>query len=107
LGAFTGPFRNSLVESWTVILRDKGVRVSDGFSVAQVLVTPVVLREWHLQGLPSDKTSVESAIAATTVATGRWPLLIDPQRQACRWLKHKAAAQENISSTETTAVRNA
>lgn len=48
-----------------------------------------MLREWHLQGLPSDKTSVESAIAATTVATGRWPLLIDPQRQACRWLKHK------------------
>ncbi|CAM9286047.1 unnamed protein product [Ectocarpus sp. 6 AP-2014] len=107
LGAFTGPFRNSLVESWTVILRDKGVRVSDGFSVAQVLITPVVLREWHLQGLPSDKTSVESAIAATTVATGRWPLLIDPQRQACRWLKHKAAARENISLTETAAVRNA
>lgn len=36
LGAFTGPFRNSLVESWTVILRDKGIRVSDGFSLAQV-----------------------------------------------------------------------
>lgn len=36
LGAFTGPFRNSLVESWTIILRDKGVRVSDDFSLAQV-----------------------------------------------------------------------
>lgn len=56
----------------------------------QVLGEPLgaVLREWHLQGLPSDKTSVESAIVATTVGTGRWPLLIDPQRQACCWLKH-------------------
>lgn len=48
-----------------------------------------MLREWQLQGLPNDKTSVESAIAATTAATGKWPLLIDPQRQACRWLKQK------------------
>lgn len=56
----------------------------------QVLGEPLgaVLRQWHLQGLPSDKTSVESAIVATTVGTGRWPLLIDPQRQACCWLKH-------------------
>lgn len=55
----------------------------------QVLGKPVVLREWNLQGLPSDKTSVESALAATTVGTGKWPLLIDPQRRACRWLKQK------------------
>lgn len=55
----------------------------------QVLGKPVVLRAWNLQGLPSDKTSVESAIAATTVGTGKWPLLIDPQRRACRWLKQK------------------
>eukprot|EP00903_Cladosiphon_okamuranus_P017642 g16249.t1 len=102
LGAFTGPFRNSLVASWTVMLRDKGVRVSDGFSLAQVLIRPVLLREWHLQGLPSDKTSVESAIAATTVATGRWPLLIDPQRQACRWLKYKEAAKNSLPAAETT-----
>lgn len=52
----------------------------------QILGNPVVLREWHLMGLPSDRTSVENAIVATTVETGRWPLLIDPQRQACRWL---------------------
>ena len=36
LGAFTGPFRHSLQESWAVILRDKGIRVSDGFSLTQV-----------------------------------------------------------------------
>lgn len=36
LGAFTGPFRRSLTESWALILRDKGVRVSDGYSLSQV-----------------------------------------------------------------------
>lgn len=39
LGAFTGPFRHSLLESWAVILRDKGIRVSDGFSLTQVSTT--------------------------------------------------------------------
>lgn len=37
LGAFTGPFRRSLSENWAVTLRDKGVRVSDGYSLAKVL----------------------------------------------------------------------
>lgn len=36
LGAFTGPFRLSLSKSWTVTLRDKGVRVSEGYSLSQV-----------------------------------------------------------------------
>lgn len=39
LGAFTGPFRHSLLESWVVVLRDKGIRVSDGFSLTQVSKT--------------------------------------------------------------------
>ena len=73
----------------------------------QVLGKPVVLREWNLQGLPSDKTSVESAIAATTVATGKWPLLIDPQRRACRWLKHKGMRTENASGGSETTVPTA
>lgn len=39
LGGFTGPFRHSLLESWVVVLRDKGIRVSDGFSLTQVSKT--------------------------------------------------------------------
>lgn len=36
LGAFTGPFRHTLFKSWAAILRDKGVRVSDGYSLPKV-----------------------------------------------------------------------
>ncbi|CAM9197261.1 unnamed protein product [Discosporangium mesarthrocarpum] len=102
LGGFTGPFRDSLVESWAVTLRDKGIRVSEDFSVVQALGDPVVVREWHLFGLPSDKTSVESALVATNAATGRWPLLIDPQRQAYRWLKKMGEQQRNASDASET-----
>lgn len=42
LGVFTGPFRNSLVKSWAVILRDRGIRVSEGYSLAQVSKMPSV-----------------------------------------------------------------
>lgn len=36
LGAFTGPFRHSLSDSWAILLRDKGIRVSEKFSLTQV-----------------------------------------------------------------------
>lgn len=36
LGPFTGPFRHMLSKSWVTILRDKGVRVSDGYSLPKV-----------------------------------------------------------------------
>ncbi|CAM9185724.1 unnamed protein product, partial [Choristocarpus tenellus] len=87
LGGFTGAFRDSLVEYWTVSLRDKGVRVSEDYSFVHAIGKTVVVREWNLMGLPSGKTAAESAVVATTVATGRWPLLIDPQRQAYHWLR--------------------
>lgn len=36
LGAFTGSFRRTLSENWAMTLRDKGVRVSDGYSLTKV-----------------------------------------------------------------------
>lgn len=46
----------------------------------------MILREWTMQGLPNDAVSQENALFA--VNGFRWPLLIDPQLQASRWLKN-------------------
>ncbi len=46
----------------------------------------MLLREWTMQGLPNDAVSQENAIFA--VNGYRWPLLIDPQLQANRWLRN-------------------
>jgi dynein heavy chain len=46
---------------------------------------PVQIRSWHIAGLPVDSFSVDNAIIVTNAR--RWPLMIDPQGQANKWVK--------------------
>lgn len=46
----------------------------------------MTIRNWGLAGLPNDSFSIENAIINDK--TRRWPLFIDPQGQANKWLKN-------------------
>jgi dynein heavy chain len=46
---------------------------------------PLTIREWNYAGLPADDLSIDNAII--TIRSRRWPLLIDPQMQANKWIK--------------------
>jgi dynein heavy chain, axonemal len=85
LGAFTSDFRADLVASWTKELRRLDLPHSDGCNVRTTLLDPVQLQQWIIAGLPSDTHSVENAIIMDKAR--RWPLLIDPQGQANRYIK--------------------
>ena len=54
--------------------------------MAEFLADPALIRDWNLQGLPSDDFSTENGIIVTTGS--RWPLVIDPQCQAVKWIKN-------------------
>lgn len=41
---------------------------------------------WNINGLPKDAFSVDNAV--TIQNSSRWPLMIDPQNQANRWIKN-------------------
>jgi dynein heavy chain len=45
----------------------------------------ITVRDWILEGLPNDPVSVDNGIIAQKGK--RFPLMIDPQSQANRWLK--------------------
>lgn len=63
-----------------------GITSSPGvFSLASVLGDPVRIRSWVIAGLPNDAFSIDNAIMATTAR--RWPLCIDPQKQANKWIR--------------------
>jgi dynein heavy chain len=55
-----------------------------------VLRVGAQVRAWTIAGLPTDTVSVENAIIISKAR--RWPLMVDPQGQANKWIKAKEAA---------------
>ncbi|GIL64289.1 hypothetical protein Vafri_18269 [Volvox africanus] len=95
LGAFTMPYRDRALAGWCEAVEAVGVRTSaslagpgaasSSFSLTEVLGDPVTIRSWVIHGLPNDSFSIDSAVIAAN--SRRWPLCIDPQGQANRWIK--------------------
>ncbi|XP_072257291.1 dynein axonemal heavy chain 3-like [Pyxicephalus adspersus] len=86
LGSFTSEFRQEILKKWFKMCRDKHIPVSDGFALSSTLGDPVKIMEWQFHGLPKDNFSLENAIIVTSAL--RWPLMIDPQGQANKWIKN-------------------
>lgn len=85
-GAFTSGYRKDMVSIWIQRCIDIGIPVSENFSLYENLADPAVVRDWNMQGLPADQLSIENGIL---VSRGRrWPLMIDPQGQANRWVRN-------------------
>lgn len=61
------------------------------FNFSLFLSKPTQVREWNIQGLPSDAFSTENGVI---IARGsRWPLMVDPQAQAIKWVKNMEGKQ--------------
>mmetsp|Transcript_44339 Transcript_44339/g.86753 ORF Transcript_44339/g.86753 Transcript_44339/m.86753 type:complete len:4144 (+) Transcript_44339:98-12529(+) len=86
IGPFTGEYRRELVLNWTKFCQDSGIPTADDFSLVKTLGQPVAIRQWNIDGLPTDETSVDSAIMVKNGS--RFPLMIDPQEQAKKWIKN-------------------
>jgi dynein heavy chain len=77
LGAFTKTFRMETIESWITMCKSLMIPCSESFSLSNVLGDPIQIREWIIDGLPSDNFSIDNGIIVTNGR--RWPLMIDPQ----------------------------
>jgi len=78
-------FVQALVEDWNQKCLEIGIPCSKQFSFIHTLGEPVLIRSWNIFGLPADNFSVENGIIVFN--STRWPLMIDPQGQANKWLK--------------------
>ena len=92
LGAFTSVFRGQLSSDWVQQCMTRHIPNAGSFSLQTILGNPVLIREWTLAGLPSDSFSVENAII--TQKARRWPLFIDPQGQANKWIRNMEKKRE-------------
>lgn len=96
-GPFTGIYRRQLVSKWLEKCVELNIPVSPGFDLREVLGDPMKIREWSIQGLPSDDVSVNNGILVTR--SSRWPLMIDPQEQANKWIR-RLEDKRNIKVTK-------
>ncbi|NWI17514.1 DYH7 protein, partial [Crypturellus soui] len=90
LGAFTSSYRQMQTKEWTLLCKTKGIPCSDDFSLTHTLGEPVKIRAWNIAGLPSDTFSIDNGIITSNAR--RWPLMIDPQGQANKWIKNMEKA---------------
>ncbi|XP_076227649.1 dynein axonemal heavy chain 1 [Nomia melanderi] len=83
LTPFTDTYRVGLLTSWQKVL--EGVPHTPGSDPVSTLGDQVEIRKWQIEGLPRDTLSVENAVLA--MHSKRWPLFIDPQAQANKWIR--------------------
>jgi dynein heavy chain len=84
-GPFTKVYRGQAVDNWVAMAGELEIPRSDVFSLTATLGDPVKIREWQIQGLPSDDFSTENGIICEIGR--RWPLMIDPQAQGNKWVR--------------------
>nr|CAD7398221.1 unnamed protein product [Timema cristinae] len=85
-GAFTVDYRQELTAMWNKRCLSLGIPCAQNFSLITTLGEAVVIRTWNIAGLPVDNFSVDNGIIVSNAR--RWPLMIDPQGQANKWVKN-------------------
>jgi dynein heavy chain len=86
LGAFTGEYRTKLIHEWQEKLSEHNVPHNRSATLISTLGDPISIRRWQIAGLPKDTLSVENGVIVKF--SRRWPLFIDPQGQANKWIKN-------------------
>lgn len=106
LGPFTNHYRQICISKWIKTCRQKFLHVSSSFSLKNTLGDAVQMQQWKHYGLPVDNFSIENAIIS--VNANRWPLMIDPQSQASKWIKNmeKSNQLETIKQNDKNFIRN-
>uniref|UniRef100_A0A672FZI1 Dynein axonemal heavy chain 3 n=3 Tax=Salarias fasciatus TaxID=181472 RepID=A0A672FZI1_SALFA len=90
--AFTVEYRVECQKQWHILCQEKKIPCSEDFSLSNTLGNQVAIRAWQIAGLPVDSFSTDNGIIVFN--SRRWPLMIDPQGQANKWIKNMEKANK-------------
>ena len=91
-GPFTAEYRSRMEKLWEDKLSEVNLDHSENVNMRNFMGVPVVIQSWNIAGLPKDDTSTENGVIIDK--TKRWPLMIDPQNQANKFIKNLGAEHE-------------
>lgn len=86
LGPFTALFRLKQMNQWVKKLKEHDIPCSDSPTLTATLGNQVRIRQWNIEGLPTDAFSIDNGLIVFNAR--RWPLMIDPQGQANKWIRN-------------------
>jgi dynein heavy chain len=86
LGVFNMQFRQESTDHWIKMLGEQGIPASPKFVLQEAAGEAVKIRQWIIDKLPNDSFSIDNGIILSN--SRRWPLMIDPQLQANRWIRN-------------------
>jgi len=92
MGPFLFKYRDILFKLWTTSVKDMKIPTNPAYDNKDFLSDPATIRNWNIHGLPNDDSSTENGIIISRGS--RWPLIIDPQCQALKWIKNMEAENE-------------
>jgi len=95
-GPFIMQYREALEDLWRNKTKEVGVKFTEGITMKQLLGSDVTARMWNVNGLPGDNLSVENGIIM--FGSRRWPLMIDPQTQANKFIKNMGRSENDCLS---------
>merc|ERR1712157_447160 len=68
------------------LCKERDIPCSDVFSLSRTLGEPIKIQAWNIAGLPRDTFSIDNGVIVAN--SRRWPLMIDPQGQANKFVKN-------------------
>ena len=93
-GPFTAAYRAQITIEWAQECVSRKIPSSSDFSLQSCLGDPVKIRLWNIDGLPRDSFSIENGIIISKAR--RWPLMIDPESQANKWIRKMEGKEGNL-----------
>lgn len=97
-GPLSGKYRKELYVEWHQYVVENKILISpfEEFNLIEVIGDRLEIRDWFNCGLPTDQVSTENAIFAMNGF--KWPMMIDPQLQAKKWLKSYLTSTDEIAA---------